>query len=825
MPLIEPVLPLYDRCLAELVSQLQAASSDEDVSVHRIIPIEWTPLPGPQTQGYDSQADILYFGGAAGGGKSEMLLGLAGQVHRKSIIFRREFPQMAELRERSRQLFRSRGRFNGQEQVWHLDDGRLVEFGAVQIERFMEKYQGRPHDLICVGRGTPVRMRNGSYKPVECICTGDMVSTLEGPRRVTRILPIQAKAAVLATFSVGGRIVAQQIQGANHEVLTTSGWVSHDTLHEFRPTSACESTELFDDYRSGKWSSWKHVAVPLRLSATAWDRRRHQGHFELRLGHQWNEDLSAAGVWLDQENDSEAFVYRTLRDEQHFLGIDLPRHLQPILVLRESSSYLHSVLSYGVADGPPWSSQLDYRDDYLCGLHRHDGHAHQGAVVALLCPQPRDDAARQTPKYFLGDDLAGIHGRSHYRYEYPHPYTKETRSTEDLLWPCEVTFEPLGEMELFDLTVESANHYITGTAGIVNKNCFDEVAHFLESQFRFLNGWLRTTTPGQRCRIVATGNPPTSAEGEWIIQYWGPWLDPQHPYPALPGELRWYATVDGKDVERQDGTPFEHKGEILTPMSRTFIPSRVEDNPYLMASGYKTVLQNLPEPLRSKMLHGDFSAGLEDNPWQVIPTAWVDAAMKRWTDERPDVPLSALGVDVARGGKDQTTIARRYGPWFAPLKKYPGLQTPDGPSVSALVILEHEGDAPINIDIIGVGGSGYDYVKGVKPHCTVPMNGAEKSTARDRSGQLHFRNKRAEWHWKLREALDPVNGDSLALPPDREMRADLIAPRWKLSAQGIQIEEKDEIKARLGRSPDCGEAIIYAHAIDSRRKWLPVGDW
>ena len=69
----------------------------------------------------------------------------------------------------------------------------------------------------------------------------------------------------------------------------------------------------------------------------------------------------------------------------------------------------------------------------------------------------------------------------------------------------------------------------------------------------------------------------------------------------------------------------------------------------------------------------------------------------------------------------------------------------------------------------------------------------------------------------------PFTGDDLALPPDREMRADLIAPRWKLTAQGIQIEEKDEIKARLGRSPDSGEAVIYANAIDSRRRWLPVG--
>src|SRR5262245_57976971 len=92
-----------------------------------IIPLNWTPLPGPQTQGYDSPADILFFGGQAGGGKSDLLLGLAGTRHRKSIIFRREFPQQAELRERAHELYGSRGRFNSQAGVWHLDDGRLIE--------------------------------------------------------------------------------------------------------------------------------------------------------------------------------------------------------------------------------------------------------------------------------------------------------------------------------------------------------------------------------------------------------------------------------------------------------------------------------------------------------------------------------------------------------------------------------------------------------------------------------------------------------------------------------------------------------------------------
>src|SRR5262249_38396373 len=119
---------------------------------------------------------------------------------------------------------------------------------------------------------------------------------------------------------------------------------------------------------------------------------------------------------------------------------------------------------------------------------------------------------------------------------------------------------------------------------------FDEVPRLAESQFRFLCGWNRTASAGQRCRVVCTGNPPTSAEEEWVIRFWAPWLEPQYPNPARAGELRWFTTIDGKDREVENSAPFTHKGELITPLSRTFIPARVEDNPHLAKSGYVAAL-------------------------------------------------------------------------------------------------------------------------------------------------------------------------------------------------------------------------------------------
>ncbi len=342
--------------------------------------------------------------------------------------------------------------------------------------------------------------------------------------------------------------------------------------------------------------------------------------------------------------------------------------------------------------------------------------------------------------------------------------------------------------------------------------CFDELTHFTRTQYEYLIGWNRTTDPEERCRVVCTGNPPVTSEGRWVIEEWAPWLDRNFPNPAKPGELRWYIRDSEGNLQWVDGPePISADPEPIAPKSRTFIPASVEDNPYLLETGYRATLLALPEPLRSAFAHGDFGVIIEDDPWQVIPSAWVWAARQRWeATGRPGLPLSALGVDVARGGKDKTVLAPRHGPWFGELRKYPGSSTPDGPGVAALVVMEiGDSGAVANVDVIGVGASVYDSLAGKVT--TVGVNFAAATRATDKSGRLPLTNVRAEAYWKFREALDPDSGDNLALPPDDELLADLCAPKWTMRASGIQIESKEDIAKRINRSPDCGDAVVLAH--------------
>lgn len=347
----------------------------------------------------------------------------------------------------------------------------------------------------------------------------------------------------------------------------------------------------------------------------------------------------------------------------------------------------------------------------------------------------------------------------------------------------------------------------------------DELPNFLEDQYRALIAWNRSVIKGQRSRTIGAGNPPMTPEGMWVIKYWGPWLDKNHPNPAVPGELRWYTTIDDEDVDVGGPGPviiagkplLDKNGKAILPKSRTFIPAELADNPDLEETGYGDRLAALPGPMRAAMKEGDFSASLQDNIWQVFPTDWIDTAMRRWNEAGRNSVMTAMGVDVAQGGSDQTVLARRHGGWFDELKVYKGTDTPDGPTVGGLIVMHLRNGAEVIIDMGGgYGGGTVTHLKqnGIIP---TPYNGTFAGPGRDRTGIIKFSNLRAAAHWKLRDQLDPNFGSGIALPPDSELRADLASIRWQPSSLGARILEKAEIKKLIGRSPDRSDAVVMAN--------------
>jgi hypothetical protein len=354
---------------------------------------------------------------------------------------------------------------------------------------------------------------------------------------------------------------------------------------------------------------------------------------------------------------------------------------------------------------------------------------------------------------------------------------------------------------------------------------FDELPHFAEQQYTFIIGWNRVLDlrryPNQRCRVVGAGNPPTDPEGEWVLRRWRAWM-PGADRPARPGELRWYTTVNGEEIECADGSPFTSNGLLYTPKSRTFIPAKLEDNPELMGTGYAATLEAFPEPLRSMMRYGNMMAVREDSRWQLIPTKWVVEAQKRWV-ERSKQPgeLRMIGLDVAMQGSDKTVLAYRHGAQepekgatIPKLLVRKGKDTPDGQSVVAL-FLGTEGNYIVNIDAIGLGKSAYDVavMMGLQSKVRAIVVSSAANWRDPRFPQLKFANLRAAMMWRIRSLLDPEGGPPetrLALPPDTELLGDLTAPQYKLRLGAVVVESKDDIRERIGRSTDYGDAVALA---------------
>lgn len=380
-----------------------------------------------------------------------------------------------------------------------------------------------------------------------------------------------------------------------------------------------------------------------------------------------------------------------------------------------------------------------------------------------------------------------------------------------------------------------------GFAGVPHDlRCFDEVTQFQESQFRYLMGWVRSIVPGQRCRVIAASNPPTSSTGDWVIGYWRPWLDLTHHNPAKPGELRWFVTdPDGKDMEVPDNTPIEFPGrkEKVIPKSRTFIPAKLSDNPYLVNTDYAATLDAMPEPLRSAMRDGNFMLSRKDDLMQAIPTEWVKQAQQRWESMKGrGVPMCAIGVDVSQpGGGDDTVLSIRYDGWFDNLIVVPAKSLKDEGDVAALILKHRRDGAAVIVDTGGgYGGATMMQLKS-NDIPVVPYKGNTTTDRRTVDRTLGFANTRSAAIWAFREALDPSQpgGSPIALPNDAKLLADLTAPTFELVGKGFKIESKDSVMDRLGRSPDRGDAVVMAwwsgakgiaptHPAQIQRKGSPV---
>lgn len=210
-------------------------------------------------------------------------------------------------------------------------------------------------------------------------------------------------------------------------------------------------------------------------------------------------------------------------------------------------------------------------------------------------------------------------------------------------------------------------------------------------------------------------------------------------------------------------------------------------------------------PMFQSRVMGNFPSQAENT---LIPLNKIEQAT---TDERREMlekkyegtnPLRYYGMDVARFGSDSTVILSRIQDIVDSIKSYQKEDTMQttGRAIAALT------DKPgrMNIDIIGIGSGVYDRMIELEIPYTYGVNVAQSAIQPDR-----FTNLRAELFWILREKF--IN-DEIYIPYDETLMADLASLEYSFTSRGqIQLESKDEIKKRIGRSPDMADALALSY--------------
>lgn len=226
-------------------------------------------------------------------------------------------------------------------------------------------------------------------------------------------------------------------------------------------------------------------------------------------------------------------------------------------------------------------------------------------------------------------------------------------------------------------------------------------------------------------------------------------------------------------------------------------------------------------PLYKSKVLGEFS---EDAPNKVVRAS--DVARCRIDPERKLTPEELepveLGVDVGGGG-DETVIRERRGrragrEWRAHTDR------PEKIAPMVLQAIKESGATVVKVDSIGVGFGVIGELRnaaGRGEHTAhiLGVNVGEKSSKPDK-----FKNLRAEIWWELGRGLSESGGWDLSGMANADTTvAQLLEPLWQADAQGrVQVEPKDEIRKRLGRSPDNADALLLAFysAGRPRVRWL-----
>lgn len=209
----------------------------------------------------------------------------------------------------------------------------------------------------------------------------------------------------------------------------------------------------------------------------------------------------------------------------------------------------------------------------------------------------------------------------------------------------------------------------------------------------------------------------------------------------------------------------------------------------------------------------------------LIRWEWCKAAAE---DEGPGIAgPPAIGVDVANSADgDEAAICEGMG---SVCQKIDSLPCPNNLLLASEVHRRMTGNSTmaeyVGVDAIGVGAGTVNklYELGAQVVALQSGGAAQDTFTRGFRMQEQFENLRAQMWWQARIDLQFREDSGLHIPDDPELFVDLCTPRWTKNKKGkILIESKEEIKKRIRRSPNKGDAFVYWNWVRARRVGVGV---
>ena len=212
----------------------------------------------------------------------------------------------------------------------------------------------------------------------------------------------------------------------------------------------------------------------------------------------------------------------------------------------------------------------------------------------------------------------------------------------------------------------------------------------------------------------------------------------------------------------------------------------------------------------------------------LIRLDWCEAAAVRFPDPNYRIGEPALGVDVAASENgDRGAIASGIGACLLEVTAFP---CPDpvklGLEVGVRIDAEGIDAHRVGVDSVGVGAATVGRLSEMGLRVQALNGGMRAVPGRNREARARvgasvpqaevYANFRAQIHWQLREDLRRAH---VALPNDSELFEDLTTPTWDTKNGKIVVESKEDIRKRLGRSPDKGDAVAYWNWVRPRPEY------